>query len=127
MRETQESVFHWCDATFPRHRGKQGRATALVEEAVELCLAAGMSPEDIRAAVEVPMKKARLRPETESDAGEVADVLICLYSYAEEVGFDAHEELDTKMAKNRTRSAEFYAKKTDQKVALGMKLPANIT
>lgn len=121
--ETQQTIHEWCKETFPRHVGKKGRAIALLEESAELALAAGVSFEAIRQAVEVPMKKHIIREmrnePLESDAGEVADVLLCLYAYAQEAGYDAHKELDSKMATNRTRTIEYYANKTAQKEDLG--------
>jgi NTP pyrophosphatase (non-canonical NTP hydrolase) len=55
----------------------------------------------------------------ESDAGEVADVLLCTYAYAEEAGIDSHKELNDKMRENRSRAAEYYAAKTAQKEDMG--------
>lgn len=121
--ETQSSVYRWCKDTFPEFKGLKGRATALVEEAVELCLAAGMTKEEIEAAVSVPLQKANLRKEDESDRGEIADVQICVWAYAEEAGFSAQHETDKKMEINRSRPPEYYEMKTKQKKELGMKLP----
>lgn len=121
--ETQQTIHEWCKATFPRHVGKKGRAIALLEEAAELALAAGVGFDAIRQAVEVPMKKHIIREmrnePMESDAGEVADVLLCLYAYAEEGSIDSHRELDAKMAENRSRPTEYYAAKTAAKEELG--------
>lgn len=121
--ETQKTIHEWCKDTFPRHVGKKGRAIALLEEAAELALAAGVGFEAIRQAVEVPIKKhiARIDAgvELESDAGEVADVLLCLYAYAEEGSIDSHGELDAKMRENRSRPTSYYAAKTAAKEALG--------
>lgn len=130
MVETQKSIHEWCKATFPRHVGKQGRAVALLEEAVELALACGVESDAIFAAVRVPILKEAIRVSTgerehhpDNDLEEVADVLLCLYAYAEERGCDAHAELDNKMAVNRTRTAEYYAQKTARKEELGFILP----
>jgi NTP pyrophosphatase (non-canonical NTP hydrolase) len=128
--ETQKSVHEWCKATFPRHVGLPGRAIALIEEAVELALACGVEPVTIEAAVKVPMIKESIQQQIGEykwhdryDAEEVADVLLCVYAYAEEAGYDAHKELDLKMETNRTRSVEYYAKKTAHKEELGFILP----
>jgi hypothetical protein len=121
FEETQQSVFEWCRDTFPRHAGIKGRAIALIEEAVELGVAAGLSDEEIRAAVEVPLKKAKMRSEDESDRGEVGDVLICVLAYAGERGFDAYDEMVKKMIVNRSRTKEYYATKTSEKESLGMR------
>jgi hypothetical protein len=126
MIETQKSVHEWCKATFPRHVGLQGRAIALIEEAVELALACGTPRDAIEASVRVPILKEDIRLKIgernwhqREDAEEVADVLLCLYAYAEEAGYSAHQELDDKMEINRSRTAEYYAKKTAQKEELG--------
>lgn len=127
MVETQKSIHEWCKATFPRHAGIKGRAVALVEEAVELAIAAGLDAETISAAVMTPMRKEVMRlARGEAPGGqaeEIADVLLCLYAYAEEAGIDSHQELDQKMAINRNRSAEYYAQKTARKEELGFILP----
>jgi NTP pyrophosphatase (non-canonical NTP hydrolase) len=126
QHETQQSIHQWCKETFPRHVGVKGRAVALIEEAIELGLAGGLTIEEILAAVNTPIYKlAEATADTpmESDAGEVADVLLCLYAYAQEAGHDAHAELDKKMAVNRSRSKEYYAKKTAHKEDLGFLLP----
>jgi NTP pyrophosphatase (non-canonical NTP hydrolase) len=106
--------------------GTKGRAVALVEEVIELAIAAGLSLKEIDAAVATPIKKVAEMTQAdvmESDAGEVADVLLCLYAYAEEAGYDAHKELDAKMRINRSRTKEYYAAKTAHKENLGFLLP----
>lgn len=126
MKETQESVYQWTKDTFPRHVGVHGRAVALVEEAVELALAAGLTAEDIYDTVRIPIQKAVSdiieRKPQESDRGEIADVLICVYAYAAEAGFDSQEALDDKMAVNRSRSKEYYDAKTQKKHDMGLPL-----
>jgi hypothetical protein len=124
--ENQKSIHEWCKDTFPRHVGTKGRAIALIEEAVELGIAAGLSLKEIQSAVDVPIFKLAEQTQAgplESDAGEVADVLLCLYAYAEEAGYDAHKELDAKMRTNRSRPKEYYAAKTAHKEDLGFILP----
>ena len=128
--ETQKPVYDWCTSMFPKHVGTKGRAVALVEEAVELALAAGVNADVIQAAVKVPMLKELIRlsngersSHQREDAEEIADVLVCVYAYAEEAGYDAHDELDKKMAINRSRPKEYYAAKTAQKEDLGFILP----
>jgi NTP pyrophosphatase (non-canonical NTP hydrolase) len=126
--ETQKSVHSWCVATFPRYASKKGHALALLSEAVELALAAGLAAglafDTIRRAVEVPIIKHLNRltegEPLESDAGEVADVLVNVYAYAEEAGIDAQAELDKKMKENRQRLGDHYAAKTAQAEALGL-------
>lgn len=128
--ETQKSVHEWCKATFSHYVGVKGRAVALLEEAVELALGCGMDEATIEAVVKVPILKEKILMangernwSSEDDEGEVADVLLCLYAYAEEANHDAHVALDRKMAVNRSRGAEYYAKKTAQKEELGFILP----
>jgi NTP pyrophosphatase (non-canonical NTP hydrolase) len=132
MKETQKSVHGWCKAMFPGYVGVKGRAVALIEEAVELSIAAGVPYDTIRAAVEVPILKETVRMGSgqswnpNADREEVADVLVCVYAYAEEAGYDAHQELDEKMELNRSRSMEYYAKKTAEKMDKGFILPPPI-
>jgi len=122
MSETQKSVHEWCKVTFPRFMGQQGRATAVLEEAVELALAAGVNTETIYATVRVPIMKESTRNQANAPE-EIADVLVSLYSCAEEMGLDAHAELGKKMELNRSRPTEYYAEKTAQKEGLGYILP----
>lgn len=124
--ENQKSVHEWCVTLFPRYASKKGHIIAMIGEVVELALAAGLGFDTIRRAVEVPIMKHLNRvaegEPLESDAGELADVLINVYAYAEQAGLDAQVELDKKMRANRQHMAEYYAGKTTQNEALGLVL-----
>lgn len=130
MMETQKSIYTWIKRVFPEWKGARGRALAIVEESTELALAAGLNPEEIQTAVDMVVAKHNERVAAgeplESDEGEVADVLLCVYAYAEERSMDAQEVLDEKMAKNRAKPDEHYFAKTRQKRNLGLALePTN--
>lgn len=83
MIENQKSVAHWAFMTF-------GAAT------------------DVRAAIRANEEMAELL-RTMVDGNypkaceEIADVVICLYRLAENIGIDVHNEVNRKMAKNRKR------------------------
>jgi len=128
-RETQESVAAWCRETFPEFQGIRNRCIVVVEEVAELALEAGLSPEMIRATVEVPIGKEIARgytadrtPDRANLAEEVADVQLSLFAFAEEAQINTKIALDYKMAKNRLRPNTYYRAKTAQKVGLGMPL-----
>ena len=126
--ENQVTVHSWVKDVFPEWSGVRARALAIVEEAVELALATGLTKPEIESAVNLPcvkeFKRIAADPnyKPEDPRGEVADVYINVLAYAEEAGFDAKKELDAKMKKNRSRSKEHYRAKTAQKKALGLKL-----
>lgn len=127
MQENQKSVFAWIHATFPEWAGVKGRALAVVEEAVELALAAGLSPEDLQSAVDLSVGQHNRRVEAglplEAIQGEVADVLLNVYALSEGAGFDANEVMTEKMEKNRAKPIEAYRAKTKLKRELGLKIP----
>lgn len=126
--ETQKSVHAWIAETFPEWSGKQGRALAIIEEAVELGIAAGLSTEQIQSAVNLSVGQAERRAAAgtpvESDEGEVADIQLNLWAYAEERGFSAQDAVDAKMLKNRAKPLEQYRAKTKLKRELGLMIPA---
>jgi NTP pyrophosphatase (non-canonical NTP hydrolase) len=124
--ETPQSVYEWIKATFPEWKGTPGRALAVVEETVELALAAGLQPEQLQTAVDLAVQKFRARESAgeppESDEGEVADTLLCLYAYAYERGIDPFEALEKKMKKNRSKPLSHFQAKTREKKKLGLAL-----
>jgi NTP pyrophosphatase (non-canonical NTP hydrolase) len=125
--ETQQTVNAWVHDCFPEWSGPRARALAIIEEAVELALATGLSTEEIKSAVDLPIIKEtmrRLDPDyvPEGPDGEVADTLLNVLAYAEEIKVDAHKALNEKMKINRSRPKEHYLKKTAEKKALGLKL-----
>jgi NTP pyrophosphatase (non-canonical NTP hydrolase) len=120
--ETQASVSEWGREIFGVTTPKR-RAIAVLEEASELGLELGLTPEEIHAVVEVPIQKASKIEDCrkiDNYAEEAADVLLCLYVLADRMGFHLHEELDKKMARNRSRTPEYYAGKRAAKLALGL-------
>lgn len=128
-RETQKSTSQWIKDTFPEYQGKENRFVALLEEVVELGLEAGVSPETIRNVIEIPIRKEIERGNTGDRernpldlCEEVGDVLMNVFSFAEEAGIEAQVALDAKMYKNRLRPASYYRMKTQQKKNLGMPL-----
>lgn len=128
MLETPETVGEWIRATFPEWSGPQGRALAIVEEAVELALASGLSHEQIQSAVNLSFHQDTTRKQQsdyvpESDEGEVADIMLNLYAYANEQGYNIQASLDKKMEKNRKKSFYDYQQKTQLKKRLGLQLP----
>lgn len=128
LDETQQTVNAWVHECFPEWAGPRGRALAVVEEAIELALATGLTKDEIQSAVEVPIQKEMLRREAdpnykpEAVEGEIADTLLNVLAYAEEVGVNAHAALNAKMCINRSRPKEHYLAKTKQKKDLGLKL-----
>lgn len=118
MAETQQSVHHWIDETFPGTDPDSPRKSIrAMEEMVELCLASGATYRDIQRAVATVLEKdgavmsllggvidvAGGIREPDKIAAEAADVLIVLYGVAGMRGFDLHAEVDRKMAVNRAR------------------------
>jgi hypothetical protein len=114
MPETQETVCRWIDETFPGADPESPRkALRALEEMIELCLAAGASPEQVADACRKIIHEALPQltaadwtltaPAPEKIPAEAADVLIVLYGLAGLRGFDLHDEVDRKMAINRAR------------------------
>lgn len=87
MNETQKTVATWARETFGQATNMRA-ATRANEEMAELLKAFAISEKHPKA------------PE------EMADILICMYRIAENLGVDLHAEVDKKMAINRTRSWE---------------------
>src|SRR5271157_2986835 len=125
--ETPETVGTWVQRVFPEWSGPKGRALAVVEEAVELGLAAGLTKDQIQSAINLSFNQHDSRSTTagyvpESDEGEVADCLLNLYAYCFQRGIDPQAALDKKMAGNRAKPDEQYKAKTELKKRLGLAL-----
>lgn len=106
-RETQASVYQWMQDTFPGADKRSPRkAIRLFEEAIELCLVCGASPDQLRAAFEkevkgLPGEIGHRRPlKIEAEA---ADVQIVLFGVAGLNEFDLSEAVHSKMIVNRNR------------------------
>ena len=125
--ETPESVGTWVQRVFPEWAGAKGRALAVVEEAIELALAAGLPKHQILSAVNLSFgqhdrRTAEPNYVPESDEGEVGDCLLNIYAYAYQRNIDPQAALDKKMAKNRAKSDEEYHVKTALKRKMGLVL-----
>jgi len=125
--ETPETVGRWVQEAFPEWAGAKGRALAIVEEAIELAIAAGLTKEQIQSAVNLSTGQHERRIQdpnyvAESDEGEVADTMLNVYAYAYVRGIDLQAALDKKMAKNRAKPIEQYRAKTKLKKNLGLAL-----
>lgn len=86
MKETQSSIEAWRLATF-------GTVSPSL-------IAARMNVE----VAELLLELARPNPSVKKIEGECADVLIVLYGICEAFGFDLHEAVNIKMARNRQRT-----------------------
>lgn len=116
MSETQKTIAAWGDATFPGGDPSSPRhCLRLLEEAVELCLAAGASDASVRAAVLGELDRAG-KPDPAKVPDEVADVYVMLAQVAEGRGIDIQTEVDRKMAINRARVWKLNGDGTGQHV-----------
>jgi hypothetical protein len=122
MNETQETVSTWSSNAFPLYHGKKNKAIACLEEAVELAMASGCTPADVRRVIEVPIHKEIMRGVDGDPQEECADLLSCVYAYAGDSNFSVHESLDMKMALNRSRPDSYYHAKVAYKQDLGLGL-----
>jgi NTP pyrophosphatase (non-canonical NTP hydrolase) len=113
-RETQGSIGRWARDTFPGGDDLSPRhCFRLLEEVVELCLAAGASHDDVYVTADIAGEAARkksgagyLESRTETPeriAEEMADCAIVLDVLAERRGVDLRAEVDKKMSINRAR------------------------
>lgn len=119
--EKQKSVSEWSHSIFGHlFTDIRQRAIASLEENVEVSLAAGLTPEEIRAVVEVPIRKMEASGDRGDLALELADEQICLWAFAEMAGVDVLEQVNRKMAVNRSRPKSYYDEKLKQKALLGM-------
>lgn len=111
MTETQQTVGTWISETFPGGDPESPRKSLrMIEEAVELCLASGASPQDVHEAVgralagfAVMHGRHARKPLPAHVPVEAADVLIVLLGLAHMRGFDLWEQVDLKMKINRQR------------------------
>lgn len=118
QQETQATVSKWSIATF-KDNSPQCRARMVLEEAIELCLASGVTRQQVNKFTENCSWRISLQEYKSDVGGEVADVLATLYVYSTVVGIDAHQELDGKMELNRSRPQEYYDDKMKIKEAAG--------
>ena len=119
MKETQKTVYDWAVDTFPSEDTQRGRVIHVVEEAVELGYAAGLELHDLQTILVVVLAKCRMQ-RTVNDREEAADLLACLFAYAEQQQFDVLDAMNNKMELNRSRPQSYYDAKTSKKKALGM-------
>ena len=85
MKETQATITEWIETTFGS-AGSNARVVARANEEMAEILRAVTIDDNHPQIVE-----------------EIADVFIVLYRVATRLGVDIHEEIDRKMAVNRTR------------------------
>jgi hypothetical protein len=110
MNETQKTIGDWARETFPGGDDLSPRhCIRLLEEVVELCLAAGATYRECTAGVAknfIPgMDVSARNPEVpEKVAAEMADCEIVLRVLAERRGVDLQAGVDLKMKINRARS-----------------------
>lgn len=113
MTETQKTIGAWARETFPGGDDLSPRhCLRLLEEVVELCLAAGASQDDVYVtamnAGDTVCKKTGQRyldhhPKPAKVPEEMADCAIVLDVLAERRGIDLRAEVDRKMIRNRQR------------------------
>ena len=120
--ETQRSVHQWTNEVYPQYSTKERRAIALIEEAVELGLAAGLNVEDIHNVVQLPITKFEKTGDRGDDGEELGDVMLCVYAYGGQTEKDAHEELDKKMRHNRSKPLQHFQAKYQKKLEQGLEL-----
>jgi hypothetical protein len=109
--ETQESIGRWAVESFGGEMGLTPRhCIRLLEEVMELCLAAGASLDEIDVAVVAQARKCCQRlnrsgrsPEPAKVPCEMADCAIVLDTLAHRAGIDLQAEKDAKMKINRSR------------------------
>jgi hypothetical protein len=108
--ETQRTIGQWAKETFPGGDDLSPRhCIRLLEEVIELCLAAGAVPAEIldaayRCGWPSGFQYRTARPESpEKVAREMADCAIVLDVLAERRDVDLQAEKDAKMAVNRGR------------------------
>jgi NTP pyrophosphatase (non-canonical NTP hydrolase) len=108
--ETQESVGQWAASTFPGGDPHSPRmALRILEEVVELCIAAGADRGEIVDrtihAVNASLPAGRaMDPRPDKVAEELADVDITMDAFAHSRGIDRQAEKDAKMIINRGRT-----------------------
>jgi NTP pyrophosphatase (non-canonical NTP hydrolase) len=86
VKETQQSISEWADATFGGAVSCMRVGARANEEMAELLRALSVE-----------------QPEQSKCLEETADIVIILYRLATRLGGDLHEEINKKMAVNRTR------------------------
>lgn len=121
MTETQAMIAAWADEVFgPADPASPRSALRLLEEAVELCAAAGASWDQIASAAELKLHRLFVDAPPPGDAGkipkEAGDVLVTLYRCAAVYGFDLHEHADRCMAINRVRQWKRHGDGTGQHI-----------
>lgn len=118
MPETQSTIGAWADEAFgPADPLSPRTALRVLEEVVELCLAAGAGELAIAETADRVLLREfekhsgsltkRLagheRRNPAAIAKETADVAVTLYRCAGVYGFDLHEQVDRVMERNRAR------------------------
>lgn len=141
FHETPTSIGTWMTNTFPGgNPNDPAKPLRALKELVELCFAAGARPADIFACVADSLhrhmafedsgggqKFHESRPKPEKIAAEVADVVIVLMGYSFQRDFNLQDEIDRKMAVNRTRKWRCFGDGTGQHIPDESDKPPRLT
>lgn len=107
MTETQETVGKWADDTFgPGDRQSPARALRVLDECLELCVAAGASAREVHALVARKLRRKLWQKgvrDHEALPHEIADVQITIWGFAHQQGVDLPVLVGEKMKVNRGR------------------------
>lgn len=125
-RETEFSIRRWLDDTFPRSAVPQEElqvcVAALLEEAVEVAVAAGMALPRVTQVVQTCyMKSLDDFAKTYEVAGEAADVHLCLVSLCRVLGTTLDTSVQERMLRNRSRPQSYYDAKRQRKASIGLR------
>jgi NTP pyrophosphatase (non-canonical NTP hydrolase) len=120
MPEDQRGVYEWCEEHYADDAPQ--KAINLLEEVGELLLAMGLSPDELRNALDLTISKSSGDPVGDGEAirKEIGDVQLSTFNLAEELGIDAMRALDAVMASNRLRRPEESAARAAKKRRLGL-------
>ena len=126
---TPAIIAEWCRSVFKAHADpvveRHRRVNRVLEEAVELAWAAGLTPHDIRRVVTICVNRCSEGQDAEFNKpelcpGEAADVAITLFALADTFGFNIDDAIDARHERNVGRGADYYARKTAEKAAQGL-------
>ena len=119
--ENQESVCRWCNEHYPDET-KKTSVFNLLEEVIELAVAAGVEINDINRIASISYNKSVADLGKSADVPkELGDVQISLYSLAGIWGYDALQCCDEKMASNRERSTDESKARLEAKKNKGLR------
>jgi len=108
-RDLQEQVTEWQDQNGAHDGDLSDHACKVLEEAIELCFAAGASASDVQKIMRTEIIKAAFKQEiteqfsSDDVAEELADVLICLLALAHHANVDIDHAVEHKLTVLRER------------------------